>query len=124
MEAAATREGVKLERFIGPQTAHKYHPETEETLTRRLEELIARGRAAVPTEVRFATYTLRYAESAWVRIEGMGRHWERAEVRARLAGDGGVEVTTTNVTHIQVSPPGLTRVCDRWRDGGAGEGGS
>jgi dienelactone hydrolase len=110
MEAAATREGVKLERFIGPQTAHKYHPETKETLTRRLEELIARGRAAVPTEVRFATYTLRYAESAWVRIEGMGRHWERAEVRARLAGDGGVEVTTTNVTHLQVSPPGLTRV--------------
>jgi dienelactone hydrolase len=110
MEAAATREGVKLERFIGPQTAHKYHPETKETLTRRLEELIARGRAAVPNEVRFATYTLRYAESAWVRIEGMGQHWERAEVRARLTGDGVVEVTTANVTHLLLSPPSLTRV--------------
>ncbi len=110
MAAAATREGVKLERFIGPQTAHKYHPETKEVLTRRLEELIARGRAAVPTEVRFATYTLRYAESAWVRIEGMGRHWERAEVRARLGSGGAVEVTTANVTHLRLAPPNCAQV--------------
>jgi len=111
MEAALAREGLKLERFIGPQTAHKYHPETKDALTRRLEELLARGRPAVPSEVRLQTYTLRYPESAWVRLEGLGRHWELADVRARLDTSRAVTLTTRNVTALSlgdVQPTSLT----------------
>lgn len=71
MDAAMATAGLKLERFIGPQTAHKYHDATKAELTTRFETLIAKGRDAVPSEIRFSTYTLRYPESSWVRIEGL-----------------------------------------------------
>jgi pimeloyl-ACP methyl ester carboxylesterase len=106
MAAAMQREGLKLERFIGPQTAHRYHDATKAALTQRLEELLAQGRDPQPREVRFQTYTLRYPESAWVRIEGMGRHWELAEVRATRRDDGHVTAQTKNVDAIAF--PGLT----------------
>jgi dienelactone hydrolase len=98
MEKAMAAEGLKLERFIGPQTAHKYHPETKETLTKGLEALLAKGRESQPREIRFSTYTLRYPESAWVRIEGMGEHWERADIRAQLGEKNTLTVETKNVT--------------------------
>ena len=37
MEKAMAGEGLQLQRFLGPQTAHKYHPDTKEALTRQLE---------------------------------------------------------------------------------------
>ena len=98
MEKAMAAEGLKLERFIGPQTAHKYHPETKETLTKGLEAALAKGRDPQPREVRFSTYTLRYPESAWVRIEGMGEHWERADIRAQLGEKNTLTIETKNVT--------------------------
>jgi hypothetical protein len=103
MEKAMAGEGLKLERFIGPQTAHKYHPETKESLTKALEALLATGREAQPREIRFSTYTLRYPESAWVRIEGMGQHWERADIRARLGEKNTLTVDTKNVTAFSLS---------------------
>ena len=109
MEAAMAGENLKLERFIGPQTAHKYHDETKARLTARFEELIATGREAMPREIRFSTYTLRYPECSWVRIEGMEKHWERADVHAKLDADGSLTVQTSNISilHFNVSkPPG------------------
>lgn len=97
MEAAMARAGLKLERFIGPQTAHKYHDDTKAALTKRLEELLAAGRPPSPREIRLSTYTLRYPEARWFRIEAMDAHWERAEVRARLDEKNALTVDTTNV---------------------------
>jgi pimeloyl-ACP methyl ester carboxylesterase len=107
MEKAMAAEGLKLARFIGPQTAHKYHPETKETLTKGIETALAKGREALPREIRFSTYTLRYPESSWVRIEGMGEHWERADIRAHLGEKNTLTVETKNVTAFslrQASP--------------------
>ncbi len=106
MEAAMAKEGLKLERFIGPQTAHKYHDATKVALTQRLEELIARGRDPLPREVWLQTYTLRYPEAAWVRIEGLGKHWELAEVKATLHDNNLIAAHTKNVEAI--SFPGAT----------------
>jgi hypothetical protein len=100
METAMAAEGLKLERFIGPQTAHKYHPETQKVLTTRLEQLLARGRALQPREVHLTTYTLRYPESNWLRIEGMGQHWERADVHAQFSDANTITATTKNVTAL------------------------
>ncbi len=104
MEAAMAQEGLKLERFIGPQTAHKYHDATKAELTKRFEELIAKGREPLPREIRFSTYTLRYFESAWVRILRMDRQWERADVHARIADDGSLHVDTQNVAALWLAP--------------------
>ncbi len=100
MAAAMAKQGLTLERFIGPATAHKYEPEAKAKLTARLEALIAAGRPAMPQEIRFSTYTLRYAESAWVRIEGLVTHWERADVHAKLNDDNTLTVETKNVTAL------------------------
>jgi predicted esterase len=102
-----TREGLTLRHLIGPQTAHKYHPDTRTELLSLLEQNLATGRPEFPAEIRFTTYTLRYADSAWVRVEGLAQHWERSDVRALLGDDRRtVTATTKNVTAL--SFPGLT----------------
>mgnify|MGYP003345295257 CR=1 FL=1 len=49
-------------------------------------------------------HEVRLTPRAWLGDATRGRRAYYGSV------DGGVEVTTTNVTHLQVSPPGLTRV--------------
>jgi dienelactone hydrolase len=98
MAAAMEREGLKLEHLIGPQTAHKYHPETKAKLAARLDELAARGRPAWPAEDHLTTYTLRYAASARIRLLEMEKPWERTDVHVTLAAPNRVNVTTRNVT--------------------------
>jgi dienelactone hydrolase len=100
MEAAMQREGVTLERFIGPDTPHRYHPETKEALTKRLETLLAQGRDPARKEIWFSTYTLRYPELDWVRIEGMAKQWERADVHAQFTDEHSIEARTKNVTAL------------------------
>ncbi len=95
------KEDLPLRHLIGPQTAHKYHPDTKIELTALLDDALARGRPTLPSEIHFTTYTLRYADSAWVHVEGLARHWERADVRARLSDDHRtITAETRNVTRL------------------------
>ena len=103
MEQAMAAEGLKLERLIGPKTEHKYEPATKKELVSRLEKLADTGRDATPREIRFSTYTLRYPQSAWVRIEGMEKHWERADVRATRDPAGPLAIQTKNVSALYLS---------------------
>lgn len=96
MEKAFAENGLKLERFIGPQTAHKYHDATKAQITKRIEEQLAKGHDPLPREVRFSTYTLRYPESQWLRIEGLEKHWDRADFQGRV-GRPDCIITTRNV---------------------------
>ena len=110
MEQAMAAEGLKLERLIGPKTEHKYEPATKKELVARLEKIADTGRAATPREIRFSTYTLRYPQSSWVRIEGMEKHWERADLTARYTDDGTATVTTKNVTALSITLPRLRTI--------------
>ena len=103
MEQAMAAEGLKLERLIGPKTEHKYETATKKELIARLEKLAGTGRDATPREIRFSTYTLRYPQSSWVRIEAMEKHWERAEVRAHRDPNGPLTVQTKNVSALYLS---------------------
>lgn len=98
MEKAFVENGLKLERFIGPQTAHKYHDATKGEITKRIEEQLAKGLNTYPAEARFSTYTLRYSTNFWVQIHGMDRHWERADVQVRVVNHRDVHITTKNVS--------------------------
>ena len=110
MEQAMAAEGLKLERLIGPKTEHKYEPATKKELVARLEKLADTGRDDTPREIRFSTYTLRYPDAAWVRIGGLGHHWERADLTARHTGYGTATVTTKNVTDLSITLPRLRTV--------------
>ena len=97
MEKAMAAEGLKLEHLIGPQTAHKYHPETKATLIARLDAIAAKGRPAWPNEDHLTTYTPRYSTSARIRIREIEVQWERADVHVRFNSNNGIDVRTRNV---------------------------
>lgn len=97
MEDAMAKEGLKLERLIGPQTAHKYHPDSKAALAARLDTIAAHGRNLKPTEEHFTTYTLRYASSGRIRILEQEQPWERTDVHARFTAADSLVITTRNV---------------------------
>jgi hypothetical protein len=105
MNAALKQENVPYREFIGPQTPHRYDPATLQSLITSLAPL---KREPDSERVDFITYTLRFPECKWVRIEGLERHWERAEVHARRLAKA-IEVTTKNITALRLSPPASSR---------------
>jgi pimeloyl-ACP methyl ester carboxylesterase len=107
MEEALAKEGLKLERLIGPGVAHKYEPETKKELSKRIDAAIAKGRDPLPPHIRFVTYTLRYNQCKWVRLDALEQHWERAEIDATLVDEGTIRVKTKNVAGFTIAfPPG------------------
>lgn len=99
MAAAMKRDGLTLLHLIGPHTKHAYEPETRKELIRRIDLIAERGRDETPGRVSFTTYTLRYNRDAWVRVDGLEKHWEKATVNALLGTDD-VTVETENVSAL------------------------
>jgi poly(3-hydroxybutyrate) depolymerase len=98
MERSMATEGMRLVRITGPQTPHRYHPDSKVEIDRILDKIAERGRDAYPRKVRFTTWTLAYNRMKWLAIDSLGQHWERARLDAEIAGDSAVTVTTSNVT--------------------------
>jgi dienelactone hydrolase len=90
MERAMKEEGLRLLRIVGPQTAHRYHPDSKIEIDRRLDAIAERGREVYPRRVRFTTWTLRYNQMKWVTIDALGKHWDRARVNAEVESDRAV----------------------------------
>jgi len=98
MAEAMAREGMRLTHIIGPNTAHKYHPDSKIEINRLIDAIAERGRDPYPRKVRFTTWTLAYNRMKWVVIDGLAKHWERARLDAEVVGDHTVEVHSANVT--------------------------
>ena len=100
----AKEEGVEFPHIIGPKLGHKYDAESK----RKIEDFVTRsahgGRALLPRDVRFTTYTLIYPGANWVWVEGLDHQWERTDVHASLS-DQFVTVETKNVRAITVGLP-------------------
>ena len=119
MERAMLAEGLRLSRIMGPQTPHRYHPDSKVEIERRLEAIAVRGRDPLPRRINFTTWTLAYNRMGWVTIDALGRHWERARVQAEIAGLSGVNVTTANVTALTLEMGNRARSLRRRASGGA-----
>jgi len=115
MEAAMSRDGLTLERLIGPKTAHKYEPATKKELERRLNEYVQKGREEMPAKVRFTTFTLRYPKMEWIELDALEKHWERAEINAELVDEGGFRVQTKNVAAFTIALPVTPAPLDKTR---------
>ena len=99
MEKAMAGEGMKLVHIIGPQTGHKYHPDSKELINQRIDAIAEKGRGSLPLKVRFATWTLRYNQMDWVTLDAMAKHWEEARLEAELhPAQNTVVITTKSAT--------------------------
>jgi dienelactone hydrolase len=103
MERSMKEEGMQLVRIVGPNTPHRYHPDSKVEIDRRLDAIAERGRDPYPRRIRFTTWTLRYNQMKWVTIDALGKHWERARLNADVDTDRSVKVETANVAAFTLS---------------------
>lgn len=102
MQEAMAAEGLKLERIIGPKTAHAYEKGAKAELDKRLDEILAKGRNPVPNKIRFTTWTLRYNRMYWLTVDRLGKHWERARADGEITSDG-IALKTENVEGLTLA---------------------
>ncbi|PYI84465.1 MAG: hypothetical protein DME26_13215 [Verrucomicrobia bacterium] len=109
MAKAMAVEGLELTHIIGPQTPHRYHPDSKVEINRRIDSIVERSRNLVPNRIRFTTWTLRYNQMLWTSIDGLEQHWERARIEAEFdVNDNSIKATTHNVSALSFSfPSGL-----------------
>lgn len=108
MESALSEEGIALVHLIGPQTAHKIHPDAQQEIGRRLDSIEQQITSGVPRNVHLTTLTLRYSRMHWIEVTGMSQHWLPAIVDASVlasqtGNDSQIMIECENVTRIRVN---------------------
>ncbi len=102
MERELKKVGLNMLHIIGPQTAHKIHPDSLIEIEQRLAAITAQGRDRAPKEVHFTTMTLRYNQSKWITVDGMEEHWEKSRVDASITSENALKLQTHKVTALTV----------------------
>ena len=97
MERSLAEEGMRLTHLIGPNTPHRYHPDSKVAINALLDAIVETGRELYPRKLRFTTWTLAYNEMKWVTIDTLDRHWERARLDAEVTDQSSVNVQASNV---------------------------
>jgi poly(3-hydroxybutyrate) depolymerase len=104
MGRAMEKEGLEMVNLISPGTGHLIDPATQKEQLRRIAEYARKGLDHTPRHVRFVTCTLKYNRCHWLQVLGLKEHYARAELDARIADDGTVEVKEPrNLTRFAVS---------------------
>lgn len=86
--------------LISSNTQHGVNREVKTRLDAFLKEYGDQGRQN-PDHIKFVTYTTRYNRCFWVSLDGLEKHYERAEVDAqRTNGGKQYEITTKNLTRL------------------------
>ncbi|WP_031497091.1 prolyl oligopeptidase family serine peptidase [Bryobacter aggregatus] len=102
MQRYLAQEGMALAHVIGPNTEHKYHPDSKPILESRLAAIAKTGRDTYPRTLRFTTYTLRYNRMRWITVDALNQHWERARVNAEITAAGEIQIQTQNVAGLTI----------------------
>ncbi|MFM8270865.1 MAG: prolyl oligopeptidase family serine peptidase [Gemmata sp.] len=104
MEREMKRVGLELKHIIGPKTGHSYEKDAKVEVNKLIDAAVARGKPAVPAEVKFVTYTLRYNQCAWLSVVRLEKHWEPATVSGTYRDDK-VELKATGAAGLRVTLP-------------------
>lgn len=106
MEQSLASEKIRLTHILGPETKHSIHPDSLAIIEAKLEQLARHGRSSLPSEIRFATYTLKYNRMFWLTLTALGEHWEPARVLGKLRPEANqVELNLQNVTAFRLQIP-------------------
>jgi hypothetical protein len=101
MESVMAELGLKLPRIEGPQTPHRYHPDSKIALEKMLDPIVEKGRDPNPSKIHFTTWTLAYNNVKWLTVDALEHHWERATIEA-----DGTAIKTSNVAAFTVAGSG------------------
>jgi pimeloyl-ACP methyl ester carboxylesterase len=71
--------------MVSKNTGHGTSPLVRERLDAFLKEWGDKGQSS-PDHIRFITYTTRYNRSYWVSLDGLEKHYERADIDAERTG--------------------------------------
>src|SRR5262245_32349105 len=86
--------------LVSKETGHGTSPLVRQRLDAFLKEYGDKGQAS-PDHIRFLTYTTRYDSRYVGSLDGLEKHYERAEVDARrIDGGASYEITTKNLTRL------------------------
>ncbi len=108
MGEAMQREGLTMVNLISPGTGHVIDPVTHAEQMRRIGEYAERGIDHVPRKLRFVTWTLKYPRCHWLEVQGLGEHYRRSEISARILDDGAIEIDEPqNINRFAVLPAAL-----------------
>ncbi|MCA9079769.1 MAG: prolyl oligopeptidase family serine peptidase [Planctomycetaceae bacterium] len=92
MAVACSQVGMNLQHIIGPETAHKIHPDSLVEIERKLLELqqAPRRRWVIDNSAMQATtWTLRYNSFGPITILGLDEHWQKS--RAMILPNGNLD---------------------------------
>jgi hypothetical protein len=86
--------------LVAPNTPHATDPEFRKRMDAFALANLKRGRQD-PNHIRFLTYTTRYNRSYWVTLDGLEKHYDRAEVDAKRSDDRAqYEIATKNLSRL------------------------
>jgi hypothetical protein len=86
--------------MVSKATGHGTSPLVRQRLDAFLKEYGDKGQTS-PDHIRFLTYTTRYNRDYWVSLDGLEKHYERAEVDAQRTGGGAsYDIKTKNLTRL------------------------
>lgn len=106
MGEAFAREGLEMVNLISPGTGHVIDPVTHAEQMKRIAGHVEKGLDRDPKELRYVTWTLKYARCHWLELIGLGKHYERAEFRGSVSGEDAIEVTMVrNITQFALHRP-------------------
>src|SRR5260370_32974916 len=98
--------------FVAPNTPHATDPEFRKRMDAIHIENLKRGRQS-PDHLRFLTYTTRYNRSYWATLEGLEKHYSRAEVDAKRSGDRvSYTISTKNLARLILRETELASAID------------
>lgn len=109
MERAFAKEGVPFVGLVDRGAGHGVTAEVRQEQLRLLGEYAARGRDPFPRSVRFVTWSLRFSRCHWLEALRLKRHYERAELNARVSADGSIAIQEPpNIVRFAIHPPAVT----------------
>ena len=95
-------EGIDFLRVVGANMGHAVDPPSAKILKAFHDEHVVAGANLSPKRIRFATYTVKYGRAAWLSIEQMREHYQRAEVDAEIEGNRVIVRKAENVAVLGV----------------------
>lgn len=110
MTEVLAKEGLELKHLIGPNTEHKYEPETRKQVEEEVQKALLNPPAGYPLKVTFQTKTLAYSGLYWLEATGLEEHWKDSRIDGTL--DAPVpaatkaELTTKNISSMRLRATG------------------